>query len=460
MKIKNVQEIEKTPDLRISKFNKRILKNFSLWRLMATFAIVNLVIVNIINYWQPINHPELKNRYDRQQKIILSLYDLQNYFNEFKNNPDQKAYNLIQQTVNLNYDVDKINNQNSDVTSHAEKLNTNIEKIIDSIPLIKLLQQNLDKLNRSIKSVKFQIFDDFDKIKPELRKNLFITADKIEDVLARLKFNQTSELNLIDIYQKNIEDIGFDIEQLNNIIDSKDSNDKSDNITRNLSNIFDDLSNLMPSIVTLSDTNMALLAARNFQNELINSFKAKSDNYIDQIDDKTIIIITILLSNLLLLSIITFVKLSEKTKRLYSNYKNKNEVYYLSHVPDENSQNNELLENSDGLEVNVSELTATKNTLKNDNSVTSEDLNHLKQAIINDCYILQNNLDKIDKFYTNYQGQIHEDHKIPTHILLILYKISNNLLDKAIILDKKLTVTDNIAQTINSEQQETINEEC
>ena len=93
----------------------------------------------------------------------------------------------------------------------------------------------------------------------------------------------------------------------------------------------------MPMLLEFSETNTQLVAADKYLSNIIDNLKSAEAVLQNQIndqnnfDDKTIIILTLLGATLLLSVLIFLAKATDKTKKVYNDYKNKKEVYLLSH---------------------------------------------------------------------------------------------------------------------------------
>jgi hypothetical protein len=431
------KRLKSSSSIALDSLNKPIIKNTALWKIMISFATISLILVNLLNYWQPVNHNDVKQSYDKQQSVILSAYTLQDYISKFKANPEQHAFNVIQQTVALDGQVRNINDRNNQyMRASAKKLNTNIEKIMEGIPSIKLFQENIDIASRKITTLKYHILDSIDANKLSLVKSLLVTADKIEELVQKLKFDHWSSTNLVENYQKSIEDIGLEIEQFNSLIVLDEVDSKYEGIINTMSEVFNELSSLMPAILSLSEVTSQFSEAKQNQENIVNDIKQHEVPYINNIDDKTIIVVTILLTNILLFVLIFIAKLTEKTRNIYNNLKTKKEIYYLSH-------DKSKVVNSDvkSIPANKSEMISETAKISQGKQINIDSLLKIKERILNDCYILQDNVDKIDKYLSKHANNIAKQDQLPSHILIILHKISNNILDHAILLDRNLDST-------------------
>lgn len=375
-------------NLELGNLHAAQVENISLWKVVFIFFIINLIIINIINYWQPINHKNVKDNYDKQQKAILSAYKLQHYINEFKINPDQNAFNIIQQAVSLNVDINKIKELNNNFDNQSAKnLGQNIEKIVASIPSIKIYQRNVDKAYKMVKNLKYTLISDLYNSKyDDFNKNLFLTTDKLESIVEQLKFEHWNSIELTNTYQKNVEDIGLEIEQHTNYVESNNLMERYKNIVNLMAEIFNELSSLMPEVFNLTEVTSQLNLVQEYQDKIITAIKDQEINYIENIDDKNIIIITILLTNFILLFIVIFVKASAKVKKTYNKIKNRKEIYYLSH----------LQEDSNNLAAVSHKVIEAKSEVKNIEQDFSE-LVGIQQQIINDSYIIQHIIKSLEK---------------------------------------------------------------
>jgi hypothetical protein len=395
MKIKKYHENNKANkqerDLNLlHKHAKNTINAISIWKILSIFFIINLIIINLVNYWQPINHSELKTTYEQQQNAIWSAYKLQHYINEFKSNPDQNAFNIIQQAVSLSVDINKIKSTNNNANiENSKNLNTHIEKIVAGIPSIKLYHSNVDKTYKMIQNLKYNLVSDFQGRKGELNRNLFATADKIDNLVQKLKFDRWVSIDLINNYQKNVEDIGLEIEQYSNQIDAHNLGKQYESIINVLSEIFNDLNTLMPEVFNLGEIATEFDAVQQYQNAIITEFKQQKINYIENIDDKTLIIMTILITNLILLLIIIFAKSSLQIRKIYNNLKDRKEIYYLSHVKEEENINNSAIS---AMNYKVIQAKNTTN-ITNDNIIHNQEIisniNSIQQQIRQDTHVLQ-----------------------------------------------------------------------
>ena len=343
--------------------------NISIWQIFGGFIIANLIIINIINYWQPINNKGILVQYNQTQNAMLSAYDLQRYFNEFKTNPDNNAYIIIQKSVKLANSIEQLeNNSETQLNTTAVSLNQNIEQISKKVPSLRGYQQQIDKILKINKTLKQLNLDNLDTIKSNpifainnnisnnirmqrrtdtnhiaglflLTKNLITTEDKIDNLLQTLKHDYWLTDSSVAKYQNIIEEIGLEIEQINTYIESGNltANVNTSIIIANLNELFNGLNQLMPMLLELTDTNTKLNMAEKYLNTVIADLGASEtalNNAMKQgniFDDKTLIILTLIGASILLSILILLAKATDKTKKVYKEYKNKQDIYLLSH---------------------------------------------------------------------------------------------------------------------------------
>ncbi|MBP9722183.1 MAG: hypothetical protein KBD64_03375, partial [Gammaproteobacteria bacterium] len=207
-----------------SKINES--NRISIWKILAAFVVVNLVVINFINYLQPNSNLRLKNN-EQKKNATMAAYDLQNSLNQFKVNPDSYAYLLIQKSVELTSFVNNIEISNSNIKTDAQNLSQNIEQLVAKIPSLKLFQQQVEKIlrvNKNLKQINLENLENLENSKVTTKifntinftKNLLLTEEKIDNILQILKYNYWLSEDLITKYQNNIEEIGLEIDQLIN----------------------------------------------------------------------------------------------------------------------------------------------------------------------------------------------------------------------------------------------------
>ena len=102
---------------------------------------------------------------------------------------------------------------------------------------------------------------------------MFLTSEKIEDLLQKLKSNHWTAADLIDNYQKSVEDIGLEIEQHSSYKSLDQDGQQYLNIVNSMEGVFNDLNSLMPSILNLSEISSELIKAEHHQNAIIKDIK-------------------------------------------------------------------------------------------------------------------------------------------------------------------------------------------
>lgn len=340
--------------------------SISIWKILASFVVLNLIIVNIFNFWQPFsfnssfNNQELKQKYQQRQTAELTAYDLQGYFNNFKNNPDSNAFVLIQKSVKLNNEIEQL--QLKELAASANKLNKSIEEIVATIPSLKSFLAQIDKIiriNQNLKEKNLAIIDNIqDNLQYNLQssvvmkksisnnmlkninisKNLLITEDKVDELLQNLKYNYWLPTSVVAKHQNNIEEIRLEIEQINKYIEDLNNNTQSkssniQSISANLDELFNQFNFLMPVFIEMSEASNKLNTAEQYLTNIINELKAIKNTEVElnTISDITIVNLTLVFACLLLFSLILIAKAGEKTKNYYHDYTQKKEIYYLSH---------------------------------------------------------------------------------------------------------------------------------
>lgn len=440
MKVKK----SKNKTINIANITKPIVKATSLWRVFVSFAITSLIIVNIINFWQPVNHNNLKSIYEYQQKTILSAYELRDSYNNFKYHPDQTAFSLIQKMVIFNNHVNGLKQVASDFNIDLmEKLNANIEKITSEIPSIKLFQENIDKLYRAIKKIKYDIISNINTSSNENgHKSLYPTAVKIEELLQQFKFDNWSNNININGIQDNIENLSLDIEQIK--INQLEEESNYNAIITSIQDVFNEITLLMPAILKLSLVNTELLAADKNQDQLVKSISDYKINYMDNINDQNIIIFTIIMSNLLLFIIVLLAKTSEKTKTIYSNYKAKQDIYFLSHDTIEKNNVNPIKQPYNNISVYNDDKATNDSQVEHNNKrlrqllverandkLILEQIRDKKQNLITNCYTLLNVVDQV-------KSNLKQDENVSSYSMVTISKIAFQIMDQALLLEKNI----------------------
>ncbi len=337
-------------------------KNISIWQIFACFIIVNLIIINIVNYWQPLNKKATSLQYNQTQNALVAVYDLQRHFNDFKNQPDNNSFVLIQKSIKLINNIESLEADKKTVLSEdTVNLNKTIALISSRSPSFKVYQQQIEKILKINKDLKQENLDNLELIKNnpvtnnsrvnhqadlnrlasifDLVKNLNVTSDKINNLVLILKYNFWLSEENVAKYQSVIEEIGLEIEQINNYIQVTNTRTNINNslITSNLNELFNNLNLLMPMLLEFTEINTQLTVADKYLNHIIENLKVNEALLLTQvneqnnIDDKTIIIFTLLGATLLLSVLIFLAKATDKTKKVYQDYKNKKEIYLLSH---------------------------------------------------------------------------------------------------------------------------------
>lgn len=309
------------------------IQSLSPWRLLAFFVILNLILINAVNYWRPFNHDNIQQQFESKQSAIFSAYELQQSLKAFKIDPGINAFNLIQKSVAFGNSLNKYGNKYQD---QAYGLNNSIEQAVAKSASLKSLAQNVDNIIRSNKNLKQKILNNLSEFKNNdltatIIKNSLFTIDKIDSFLQNLKYINWNTADFATKAQENIEAIGLEIDQINNLIQTNNSDTDFSTTSDSLEQIFNELNVLMPDLLGLMDLNNKIVSIEQEQNNIINALKLHEIGYINNMDSRTIIIFTMVFANILLLGLILFIKLSAKTKVIYNDYKNKREIYYLSH---------------------------------------------------------------------------------------------------------------------------------
>ncbi len=316
------------------------------WKILISFLIINFLIISGINYFYPLvssSKQDLQKFYKfHNQKLAVmdDLYDLQYSLTEFKRKPDENAYSLVQKSIKLTNTLENLDNAEN-IAGHFYQ---EIEQIVAKIPSLKILHQQIDKLIRINNNLKQYNLANLDHINNNsgaignknliVIKELLLLGDKIELFLQNLKYNYWLSKNDVEKFQKTIEGIGQEVEQLKSIIQNNSNVSIYNNnypILVNLDELFNELNLTMPMLIDLSEANLALVKTESFLNNMISQVKIKQLDTNSIIDEKTIIIITLLFTSILLSGLIGIAKISKKTKKAYNNYLHKKEIYLLSH---------------------------------------------------------------------------------------------------------------------------------
>ena len=192
-------------------------KNISIWQIFACFIVINLVIINVINYWQPLNKKDTSLKYNKTQNALVAAYDLQRYFNDFKNQPDNNSYALIKKSIKLVNDIELLgtitqSTQKIELTADTNNLNKIFSQVATKVPSFRTYQQQVDKTIKINKDLKQANLDNLQAVKTnplftnntrlnrhtdasrvaeafDLTKDLSVTSDKINNLLLVLKYN-------------------------------------------------------------------------------------------------------------------------------------------------------------------------------------------------------------------------------------------------------------------------------
>lgn len=346
------------------------------WKILIIFLIINFLIISGINYFYPLvssSKQDLKKFYKfHNQKLAVmdDLYDLQYSLTEFKKKPDENAYPVVQKSIKLTNTLENLDNAEN-IAGHFYQ---EIEQIVAKIPSLKILHQQIDKLIRINNNLKQYNLANLDHINNNygaignknliVIKELLLLGDKIELFLQNLKYNYWLSKNDVEKFQKTIEEISQEVEQLKSIIQNKSNVSIYNNnypILVNLDELFNELNSTMPMLIDLSEANTALDKTESSINSMINRVKMKRLETNNIMDEKTIIIITLLFTSILLSVLIGTAKLSKKTKKAYNNYLIKKEIFLLSHHI--NSEKN--IEANTVLETKLEAEENTENNTKN-----------------------------------------------------------------------------------------------
>lgn len=441
MKIKRKAAKNKKNSFQIDNLSKAISKSTSLWRILAVFMVINLVIINIINYWQPFNHKDVSEIYIKQQKAIFSAYDLHKYLTDFKKDPDQNAYHLVQKTVTLNNSLSDINkiDRSFDITA-VNNLNDNVESITSGLPSIKLFNENLDRNFRKVAALKYQIITSLDSINKNddnndnisAIKNLYITVNKLEDLLQKLKYNFWTSKKIAVDFQNNLEGIGLDLEQYESSIMNTEKNTE---LLNSLKQIFNDIGNIMPTIFNLTNIARELEAAESNQEKILQLIKSNKIDYLDKVDDKLIVIITIVILNFILLCLVITTKVLDKVRNIYTHHRTKREIQYLTH---DSESNTSLSSKEQKDKVSTDDAILTINWHDNHKDLISNILKLKDSLTVNNIKITSciNQLGKIDKTDDNFEQLLEQINQINR-------KASSQIIVLNSDIDKLLNVQNN-----------------
>lgn len=437
-----IKHADSSQNIVLDHIRSPLKKMTSIWKIVACFIICNLVIINLLNYWQPINHNNVKEIYDLQQRAIISAYDLHQYFSEFKEKPDEKAYNMMQKTVELNSRLDSIRKLDATFSAPTIKtLNKNIEKIIANIPSIKLFREGLDADFRLIASVKYQIISQLDSLEKNTSdnilavKSLYLTANKIEELLNGLRNNNWTSNQFVSDFQANVEVLGLDLEQYNSEIFQQEPYGK---ILTSIERVFADINSFMPTIYKLSVITYELQDAERNQATLLKEIQGHEINFIDNLDDRTIIIATIGLSTLLLLLLVILFRVTDSVKNVYTSYRKKQEVLFLSHETAKTHSDNKMNKHDSA---EIDSLVEHSSKIKN-NNITQllHDENYkkylnnfflIKEKVTTDAYMLITHIDKIEKNYR-------QNRELPEFALEAVSKRIYKIIDQTRLMDQNL----------------------
>lgn len=336
MKLKN-----KSNDTNLINSGSTSINSISPWRLLAFFVTVNLVLINLVNYWRPFNHDNIQQQFESKQSALLAGYELQQSLKAFKNDPDVYAFNLIQKSVAFS---SSLNKYGETYQERVYGLNSSIEQAVAKSASLKSLVQNVDNTIRNNKNLKQKILNNLSEFKNNdqtinIIKNALFTTDKIDSFLQGLKYIHFGSNDFAAKAQENIEAIGLEIDQINNLIDSNGIGNNFSVISDSLEQTFNELNVMMPDLIGLADLNSKIMSIEQEQSKITNALKSHEIGYIYNLDSKTIIIFTMIFTNILLLGLILFIKIKAKTQVIYNDYKNKKEIYFLSHS--NNAENNQ-----------------------------------------------------------------------------------------------------------------------